>query len=74
MMVIIIATGWTIEVRVTGEGETFFFVTKSPIQWVPGFPRRVKRQEPEADNLIPSRAEIKNVWTFISTPTYFYMA
>jgi hypothetical protein len=32
----------------------------------------VKQLEREADHSPPSTAKIKNVWSFISTPTVFY--
>jgi hypothetical protein len=41
-----------------------------PIQWVPG----VKRQWPEIDHSLPSSAEVKNAWSYTSTPQYVFMA
>jgi hypothetical protein len=43
--------------------------TQPPIQWVPGvLSLGVKRPGRETDHLPPSSAEIKNVWSFTSTP------
>jgi hypothetical protein len=43
--------------------------TQSPIQWVPGAPYLgVKRPGREADHLTPSSAEVKNEWSYTSTP------
>jgi hypothetical protein len=49
--------------------------TESPIQWVPGvlFPR-VKRPGREADLSPPSGAEVKNSWSYTSTPHYVFVA
>jgi len=35
-----------------------------PIQWVPG----VKQLKHEADHSAPSRAKVKNAWSYTSTP------
>jgi hypothetical protein len=44
--------------------------TKSPIQWVPGaLSLGVKRPGCEADHSPPSSAEVKNAWSYTSTPT-----
>jgi hypothetical protein len=40
-----------------------------PIQWVPGaLPKRAKRLWREADRIPPSSAEVKNLWSYTSTP------
>jgi len=43
--------------------------TQPSVKWVPG-PRvpAIKRQEREADHLPPSRAEVKNAWSYTSIP------
>jgi hypothetical protein len=59
-----------------GELGIFLFTTMSalghtqpPIQWVPGaLSMGVKRSEPEADHSPPSSAEVKNAWSYTSTP------
>jgi hypothetical protein len=50
-------------------------LTQPPIQWAPGnlFPR-VKRAKHEADNSSPTSGEVKNMWIYISTPPYVFMA
>jgi hypothetical protein len=49
--------------------------TQPPIQWVPGvFPAGVKRPLCEADHSPPPSAEVKNAWTYTSTPQYVFMA
>jgi hypothetical protein len=46
-----------------------------PFQWVPGvLSLEVKRPEREADNSPPSGAEVKNAWSYTSTPQYVFMA
>jgi hypothetical protein len=48
----------------TGSGST-----QPPIQWVPGAPSLVvKRPGCEADHSPPSSAEVKNEWSYNSTP------
>jgi hypothetical protein len=43
--------------------------TQPPIQWVPGAPSLgVKRLWREADHSPPSSAEVKNSWSYTSTP------
>jgi hypothetical protein len=43
--------------------------TQPPIQWVQGtLSLGVKRPEREADHSPPSRAEVKNAWSYTSTP------
>jgi hypothetical protein len=56
----------------------FFFTTVSrmalgptqpPIQWVPGaLSLGIKRPGREADHSPPSSAEVKNAWSYTSTP------
>jgi hypothetical protein len=49
--------------------------TQSSIQWVPGeLSLGVKRPEREADHSPPSNAEVKNAWSYTSTPHYVFMA
>jgi hypothetical protein len=49
--------------------------TQPPIQWVPGvLSLRVKRPGREADHSPPSSAEVKNAWSYTSTPQYAFMA
>jgi len=38
--------------------------TQSPIRWVPG----IMRPGSESDNSPPSSVEVKNAWSYISTP------
>jgi hypothetical protein len=43
--------------------------TQPPIQWVPGdFPIGIKRPGREANHSPPSTAEVKNAWSYTSTP------
>jgi len=43
--------------------------TQPPIQWVPGaLSLRIKRQEREDDHSPQSSTEIKNAWSYSSTP------
>jgi hypothetical protein len=45
-----------------------------PIQWVPGaLPLGVKRPGRETDHSPPSSAEVKNEWSYTSTPQYAFM-
>jgi hypothetical protein len=49
--------------------------TQLPIQWVPGvLSLGVKRPRREADHSLPSSAEVKNAWSYTSTPQYVLMA
>jgi hypothetical protein len=49
--------------------------TQPPIQWVAGvLSRGVKRPRREADYSPPSNAEVKNAWSYTSTPQYVFMA
>jgi hypothetical protein len=80
-------TGWTIGVlgfdSRRGLG-IYLFTTASraalgptqlPVQLVPRAPSLgVKRPGREADDSPPSNAEVKNVWSYISTPQYVFMA
>jgi hypothetical protein len=48
--------------------------TQPPIQWVPGFlSLGVKRLGREADHSPPSSAEVKNAWSYNSTPQYVFI-
>jgi hypothetical protein len=48
--------------------------TQPPIQWVPGaLSLGVKRPGREADNSPPFSAEVKNAWSYTSTPQYVFM-
>jgi hypothetical protein len=43
--------------------------TLPPVQWVSGFySARLKRPRREADHPPPSSAEVKNAWSYTSTP------
>jgi hypothetical protein len=81
------ATGWTIGVlgfdSRRGLGICFFITAsrtalgpiQPPIQWVPGaFYLGVKRPGRESDHSPPSSAEVKNAWSYISTPQYAFVA
>jgi hypothetical protein len=49
--------------------------TQPPTQWVPGaLSLGVKRPGREVDHSPPSSAEVKNAWSYISTPQYAFMA
>jgi hypothetical protein len=49
--------------------------TQPPIQWVPGaLNLGEKRPGREADHSPPSSAEVKNAWSYTSTPQYVFMA
>jgi hypothetical protein len=49
--------------------------TQPPIQWVQGFlSLGVKRPVREADHSSPSSTEVKNAWSYTSTPQYVFMA
>jgi hypothetical protein len=46
-----------------------------PIQWAPGaLSLGVKQLEYEADHSPPSSAEVKNEWSYTSTPQYVFTA
>jgi hypothetical protein len=69
--------GWS-GVRVPAGAGNFLFTTasrptlgptQSPIQWVPGdLSLGVKPSGREADHSPPSSAEVKNAWSYTSTP------
>jgi hypothetical protein len=49
--------------------------TQPPIQWVSGaLFLGVKRPGREADHSTPSSADVKNAWSYTSTPQYAFMA
>jgi hypothetical protein len=49
--------------------------TQPPIQWVTGtFSVGVKRSGRGADHSLPFSAEVKNAWTYTSTPQYAFTA
>jgi hypothetical protein len=57
------------------ESRTALGPTQPPIQWVPGaLSLGVKRPGREADHSSPSSAEVKNAWSYTSTPQYVFMA
>jgi hypothetical protein len=43
--------------------------TQPPIRWISG----AKLPEREADHSSPSTAEVKNVWSYTTTPQYVFM-
>jgi hypothetical protein len=65
--------GYRLEDRVNG---TFYLHRTQPhIQWVPGTPfLGVKRPGHEADHSPPSSADVKNAWSYTSTPQYVFMS
>jgi hypothetical protein len=49
--------------------------TQLPIQWAPGaLSLWVKQAGHEADHSPPSRAKVKNAWSYTTTPQYAFMA
>jgi hypothetical protein len=51
------------------EEQLTYYKAQSPIQWVPGaLSLGVKRPGREADQSPPSSAEVKNMWSYTSTP------
>jgi hypothetical protein len=81
------ATGWTIGVLGFGSRRglgIFLFTTvtrtalgptQPPIQWVPeALSLGVKRPGREADHSPPYSAEVKNAWSYTSTPQYVFIA
>jgi hypothetical protein len=79
------AKGWMIAGSSSERGwEFFFFTTASrqalgptqpPIQWVPGvISLAIKLPGREADQSPPSSAEVKNAWSYTSTPQHAFMA
>jgi hypothetical protein len=79
---IVTATGWTTRDSIAGWGGDFSLFTiavsrlalrpmQPPVQWVPGaLSQGVKRPGIEADHSSPPSAEVKNAWSYISTPPY----
>jgi hypothetical protein len=67
-----------------GGWEFFLFTTTSgaalgpaqpPVRWVPGaLSLGMRRPVREADHPTPSSAEVKNAWSYNSTPQYAFMA
>jgi hypothetical protein len=64
---------------IPGRRKVFFFAsatrpvlgpTEPLIQLVPG----IKRKGREADYSLPSSAEVKNAWSYISTPQYDFFS
>jgi len=48
--------------------------TQPPIQWVTGaLSLGVKRPGRKADHSLPSSTEVKNAWSYTSTPPYVFM-
>jgi hypothetical protein len=71
------ATGWMIGASSPGKSWEFFTtasipalgLTQPPTQWIPGaLSLVVKRPGREANHSHPSSAEVKNVWSYTSTP------
>jgi hypothetical protein len=59
----------------TAMSRTALGLTQPPIQWVSGaLSLGVKRPWREADHSPPSSAEVKNAWSYTSTPQYAFMA
>jgi hypothetical protein len=59
----------------TAVSRTALGSTQPPIQWVLGtLSLGVKRLGREVDHSLPSSAEVKNVWSYTSTPQYVFMA
>jgi hypothetical protein len=49
--------------------------TQPPVQWVTGaLSLGIKWPGHEAEHTLPSSAEVKNVWSCISTPPYVFLA
>jgi hypothetical protein len=49
--------------------------TQPPLQWIPGaLSLGIKGPGREADHSPPSNAEVKNAWSYTSTPQYVFMA
>jgi hypothetical protein len=58
-----------LEIFLTTMSRTALGPTQPPIQWVPGaLSLEVKQPGCEADHSPPSSAEVKNVWSYTSTP------
>jgi hypothetical protein len=61
--------------RFTTASRTALGPTQPPTWWVPwAFCLGVKRTRREADHSLPSSAEVKNSWSYTSTPQYVFMA
>jgi hypothetical protein len=59
----------------TTESRTALETTQPPVQWVPvALSLRVKRSNCGADHSLPSSAEVKNAWSYTSSPQYAFMA
>jgi hypothetical protein len=59
----------------TTVSRTALVPTQPPIQWVPvALSLGVKRPGRADDNSPPSSAEVKNAWSYTSTPLYVFMA
>jgi hypothetical protein len=54
--------------------EDFFVLTTLPSSGYQGPSSEVKRSGREADHSSPYSAEVKNAWTYNSTPQYVFMA
>jgi hypothetical protein len=75
--------GWTPGVQFLAGAGFFLFNTASrlalgptqlPIKWVLGaLSLGVKQLGCEADHSTPSRAEVKDTWSYTSTPPYAFM-
>jgi hypothetical protein len=51
-----------------------YFLTQPPIQWIPGaFVLGVRRPGHEADHSPPPSVEVRNAWSYTSTPPYVFM-
>jgi hypothetical protein len=58
----------------TTASRTALWLTQPHIQWVTGaVSLRVKRPGRKADHSPPSSAEVKNAWSYTSTPQYVFM-
>jgi hypothetical protein len=81
------ATGWTIGVLgfdsrqwlgiflFTTASRTALGPTQLPIKWVPGaLSLGINRPGHEANHSLPSSAEVKNSWSYTSTPQYVFIA
>jgi hypothetical protein len=59
----------------TAASRTALGPTQTPIEWVRGaLSLCVKRPGRETDHSPPSSAEVKNAWSYTSTPQYVFMA
>jgi hypothetical protein len=65
---------WGLGIFLTTASRTALRPTQPPIQWVEGAPSlEVRRPGREADHSPPSSAEVKNAWSYTSTPQYVFM-